>query len=232
MGRRKVGSGVVMSPLETLVWKYVDPVVKAAGFRESPAGFYLEGMGGDRVILTFYPCEYEEGTSLQVDVATVPRAYWDWVMRREADDAEPDTGGAVGKLDIHAPAELTYRFEFDDEDDDDEDYGGYDPGDYRWTISEEGDAHRCGAALVPLLEERYIPLMRSLLDRETQLRMLLDDDSELRRMDSEASSALFLKIDDASPAELEALLVEVVASGPPNVAEMAAWARRRVADRH
>lgn len=221
-----------MSPLETLVWKYVDPVVKAAGFREGTEGFYLEGVGGDRVILTFYPSEYEEGTSLEVDVVTVPRAYWDWIMRREAGDIEPNTAGAVGKLDIHAPAELTYRFAFDDEDDDDEDYGGYDPGDYCWMISEEGDAHRCGAALVPLLEERYIPLMRSLLDRETQLRMLLDDDSELHRMRSPANSALFLRIDDASPAELEALLDEVVASGTPNVGEMAAWARRRVAERH
>lgn len=221
-----------MSPLETLVWTYVGPLVKAAGFRESPEGFYLESADGDRVILTFVPYEYEEGASLEVDVVTVPRAYWDWVMRPSAGDIDPGVSGAVGQLDIHAPADLTFRLEFEDEEEGGEDYGGYDPGDYCWTISEEADAHRCGAALVPLLEDRYIPLMRSLLDRETQLRMLLDDESELRRMDSQANLALFLRIDDASPAELEILLAAAVASGTPNVGEMAAWARRRVAGRH
>ncbi|MEU6848825.1 hypothetical protein ABZ901_02655 [Actinacidiphila alni] len=220
-----------MTDLGTLIGRYVRPAVKAAGFGESAAGFHLEAGNGDRVILAFQPYEFDEGESFEVFFVTVPRSYWDWVTRDAPGSGEPDAGGAVARCDIAPPPGLGFVFDDESDDDDDdgdgwEDDGVGDPYAHHWALSDDDDLRQCGPALARLLQERYIPLMRRLLDREAQSAAVLDPNTEVGPLKARDLVTAFLRVDDAGPAELESLL-SAIAPDTPNRAALTGWLRDR-----
>lgn len=203
------------NPVDTVIGRYVTPVMKPAGFRKKGRSYRLTGDNGDLIIVEF-DVRSEPGV-FAVDFVMVPLSRWDWLNRNDLGLSAPGAGAGVVRCDIVPPQHVAHRFRAGP------------PFSYRWVVDQADEGTRCGTALADALKDR-LPLMRQLLDRETVLREASDPDSDIRRLISKELLTLFLRIDAVDATGLEDLLARLEPD-QPNRESIVDWARTRVAER-
>lgn len=218
-------------PLDLLIRTYVQPVMRASGFRRRSRTFVRELSDGDQVALFVSPgLRLGDGYfRFYITPGLAPRPFVDWMSRNRPSNAKASSLPAV----TIRMATLPPPVEF---------YGGAIPLDRpdvttaidaAWKVSFYSDEQLagCGSALAAAIESDLLPHLNHLQVRENLLRQVLSPQSgsyQVYAPRPEVTEVILL-VDDAPPAHVHAL-IRSLESDPDN-REFVQWSRARLARR-
>ncbi|MFJ5921884.1 hypothetical protein ACIQF6_04645 [Kitasatospora sp. NPDC092948] len=190
-------------------------VAEESGMVGDGPAFRLTSSRGDCALVEFVDMRLDrESEVFSVRASIVPSSAWGWSQRRNWERARqqnPTSSSALIRWAVKPPAAYA------------RDFGPLDPS---WTYGGPVDPDASGVALASILGEETIPTMKRLLDREELLAEFLDPSFDFHRDRPIGWARTLLRVDDASPEELEELLGQVETDYPV-ADEFAAWARMR-----
>ncbi|MFE6052961.1 hypothetical protein ACFQ6N_19565 [Kitasatospora sp. NPDC056446] len=207
--------------LEAWTRRHVAPLAKAAGLSRKGLVYRLVGENGDHALLEFRP----QHLSTPMEVFTVkafivPAASWAWSYRANWESAKkkaPTSSAAIVEWTVAAPKHAAYEPD------------NVSPLDADWAYGGRIDPDAAGQAMAEVLREHTLPTLRRLLDRDELLTEIRNPGFEFHRGRPPGWARMILRVDEASPAEIEEL-VDQVEKDYPVVDEFIAWARTRAAE--
>lgn len=204
---------VAVKPLDELLVGYVNPAMRAAGFRRRGRTYVVESVDRNMVLVQVRSWSTSAWVSFHVEWSPIPAVLREYHARP----------GGRGRLSIFSGLFHT-RWTV--------------PPDLRggpyeatlWLLGQREQLESFGARVFDVLNADAIPRWTACLGREYLARVESDDPDALRlRLGGYGGpfwGPLWLNIDDGDPAELERLLER--AESLPNSARPAAWLRARL----
>ncbi len=196
------------------------PVAKEAGFSRKGRVFRLATDNGDHALLEFRSRRIDPVMEVFVArVFIVPAASWGWVSRSnwESDRKKaPDASASFLQWGVMPPEHIA----FDPHD--------VNSSDREWAYGARIDPDVAGRAMAEILREETFPTMRRLLDRDELWAEINRPSFRFHRERPPGWARMILRVDEASPAELEELTGHVEMDYPV-ADEFIAWARSRAA---
>ncbi|MGW4384897.1 hypothetical protein [Kitasatospora sp. NPDC004531] len=175
--------------------------------------FRLNSSRDDCAIIEFVDMRLDrESEVFSVRASIVPSSAWAWSQRKNWERAytqSPRSSSALISWEVHPPEEFARNSDL------------LAPS---WTYGGSVDTEASGVALATVLGEVTIPTMARLLDRTELLAEYLNPSFAFHRERPVGWARALLRVDDASPEELEGILGQVEADYPA-AEEFAAWAR-------
>ncbi|WP_369185672.1 hypothetical protein [Streptomyces sp. Y1] len=207
-----------MITLSAWLRRYVEPCTAAEGLTRKGLTFRLTAANGDCAVLEFQEFRVDPArTVFEVRVAVVPATAWAWTYRAAERPPLPSGAGALIDWRVPPPEHVAWA-----------------PGEAAceamWAYGGPVHLHHTGEELVELLRTETVPAMRRLLDRRALEAELEHPGFAFSSRRPPGWARVLLRVDDASPAELEGLLAEVETHYPV-VDEFVAWARERAGNR-
>ncbi|MET8545068.1 hypothetical protein ABZW03_31150 [Kitasatospora sp. NPDC004799] len=212
-----------MTSLDAWTRRYVAPLAKAAGLSRKGLAYRLVGEKGDHALLEFRTQRLTTPmTVFTVKAFIVPAASWAWSYRMSWESAKekaPTSSAAIVEWTVAAPRHVAYE---PDE---------VSPLNADWAYGRRIDPDAAGQAMAEVLREHTLPTLRRLLDRDELLAEICNPGFTFHRGRPPGWARMILRVDEASPAELEELVGQVETVSPV-VDEFIAWARTRAAERN
>ncbi|WP_224273649.1 hypothetical protein [Streptomyces sp. LS1784] len=210
-----------MVSLDAWTRQHVAPVAKEAGLTRKGLVYRLAADNGDHALLEFRARRLDPAMEVfTVKAYIVPAASWAWSYRKSWESARkkaPDASAAIVQWGVIPPEQAAY--EPDD----------VNPLNPNWAYGGRIDPDAAGQAMAEVLREHTLPTMRRLLDRDELFTEICSPSFEFHRGRPPGWARMILRVDEASPAELDEL-VSQVETGYPVADEFIAWARTRAAE--
>ncbi|MFK0193364.1 hypothetical protein [Kitasatospora sp. NPDC090308] len=201
--------------LSRWIKKHVGEVAEESGLVRDGLVYRLTSGRGDVALVEFVDIRLDrESEVFSVRASIVPSSAWGWSQRRNGERAvrqAPDSSAALIRWDIEPPEAVA------------RDFGPLAPC---WTYGGSVNPEAAGVALAAVLGTETIPAMKRLLDRQELLAEFLAPSFAFHRGRPVGWARTLLRVDDASPEELEGLLGQVETDYPV-ADEFVAWARTR-----